>query len=439
MVPGGAGRPGGADRPTTSSSASAPTTTPRGSASGRCRSSTTATPASATRCTRARTRCSAAGCGRPSRSTAGGSTSRTCSAASAPTSSAPRSRAASATAVKEENPEAYLLGEHSFDATEQLAGDQWDGVMNYAGFQAPVLGWLNGARVRQPRGRHHPARRTATSTADMVETLDAFRAAMPWAVARCQYNLLDSHDTARIRTTRRRRSRAASVPRFGLLLTYVGVPVDPVRRRDRARGHGRAEHAPDDALGPGGVGSRAAGLRPDARPAPDRVAGTPGRRVPGPRGRRRTASPSSATRTTSRSIVVVARGPGRGRRPVAPSRAGAVADGTTSSSCSAAPRRQSRRPPPGPLDGARGRHLDRHGRATAVTTPVRPRRRPSRRRLGRLRLRHARDRRPPARPAPGRPRRACTTPTTSSRRTHDPERCRLTVASASGPSSTPTT
>jgi alpha-glucosidase len=124
--------------------------------------------------------------------------------------------------VKEENPEAYLLGEHSFDATEQLAGDQWDGVMNYAGFQAPVLGWLRGIEY----GGHGVGtilRADPTPTADMIETLAAYRAAVPWAIARCQYNLLDSHDTARIRTMvggDRGRVRAA----FGLLLTYVGVP-----------------------------------------------------------------------------------------------------------------------------------------------------------------------------------------------------------------------
>ena len=79
-------------------------------------------------------------------------------------------------AVKEENPEAYLLGEHSFDATEQLAGDQWDGVMNYAGFQAPVLGWLKGVEY----GGHGVGtilRADPRPTADMVETLDAYRAA----------------------------------------------------------------------------------------------------------------------------------------------------------------------------------------------------------------------------------------------------------------------
>jgi alpha-glucosidase len=125
-------------------------------------------------------------------------------------------------AVKAENPDAYLLGEHSFDGTDQLAGDEWDGVMNYAGFTWPVIGWLHG-NVYESHGVGVVLRTGRTSTADLVESLEAFRAAVPWAVARCQYNLLDSHDTARIRTSvggDPDRVRAA----FGMLLTYVGVP-----------------------------------------------------------------------------------------------------------------------------------------------------------------------------------------------------------------------
>jgi alpha-glucosidase len=125
-------------------------------------------------------------------------------------------------AVKQENPEAYLFGEHSYDATEQLEGDQWDGVMNYAGFMNPVLAWLAGSAYHV-HGSGPIARLTRSTTDDLVASLAAFRAAIPWAVAACQYNLLDSHDTARIRSAvggDGGRLRAA----FGLLLTYVGVP-----------------------------------------------------------------------------------------------------------------------------------------------------------------------------------------------------------------------
>ena len=125
-------------------------------------------------------------------------------------------------AIKQENADAYLIGEHSYDATEQLAGDQWDGVMNYAGFRSPVLDWLGGIELLGSGGDPF-LRAERSSTADMVETLEAYRAAIPWAVARCQYNLLASHDTARVRTAVGEgpgRERAG----LGLLLTYVGVP-----------------------------------------------------------------------------------------------------------------------------------------------------------------------------------------------------------------------
>ncbi len=48
------------------------------------------------------------------------------------------------TAVKGTRPDAFLMGENFFDATGQLQGDQWDGVMNYGGFTHPLWFWLSG-------------------------------------------------------------------------------------------------------------------------------------------------------------------------------------------------------------------------------------------------------------------------------------------------------
>lgn len=125
-------------------------------------------------------------------------------------------------AVKAEDPDAYLLGEHSYDGIAHLGGDQWDAVMNSWGFQAPVLEWLHGLTFRShASGVVHRADRS--STAALVETLTAFRAALAWSVASDQFNLLDSHDTPRIASLLGGddgRMRAA----LGLLLTYVGVP-----------------------------------------------------------------------------------------------------------------------------------------------------------------------------------------------------------------------
>ena len=125
-------------------------------------------------------------------------------------------------AVKAEDPEAYLLGEHSYDAIDHLSGDAWDAVMNYWGFQRPVLEWLRGMDLWSHASGYNLHLGPST-TASMVRTLDAFRAAIAWTVARSQYNLLGSHDTARVVTELGGdpgRIRAA----YGLLMTYVGVP-----------------------------------------------------------------------------------------------------------------------------------------------------------------------------------------------------------------------
>ena len=126
-------------------------------------------------------------------------------------------------AVKAENPSAYLLGENFFDGSAQLQGDMWDATMNYAGFMHPVRHWLSGFQVRAPGT---PAPWTAAPpwpTAALVETWQANRAAIPWTIARQQFNLLGSHDTPRILHLvdgDPARNRLA----VALLFTAVGVP-----------------------------------------------------------------------------------------------------------------------------------------------------------------------------------------------------------------------
>ncbi len=126
-------------------------------------------------------------------------------------------------ATKETRPDAFLLGEHFFDATAQLQGDEWDGVMNYGGFTFPLWHWLRGYRqeLRKPDGV------LVSPVPFPTEALEAAwrarRAAVPWAVALQQYNLLDSHDVPRIRTVvggNDALHRLAAV----VQLTYPGVP-----------------------------------------------------------------------------------------------------------------------------------------------------------------------------------------------------------------------
>lgn len=125
-------------------------------------------------------------------------------------------------AVKAEAPHAYLLGEHFFDGTPHLQGDELDASMNYLGFLLPLQQWL----APKSQAQHWPApwsSRHLLPTEDLVRQWQAFLAAIPWQIATQQLNLLDSHDTPRMSNVLggdEQRVRVAAT----LLFTYPGVP-----------------------------------------------------------------------------------------------------------------------------------------------------------------------------------------------------------------------
>jgi alpha-glucosidase len=126
-------------------------------------------------------------------------------------------------AVKETNPEAYLIGEHFFDASPQLQGEQWDGVMNYAGFMKPLLYWLCGYQ-QGAHGLEEEIRSPLPWPTTALEAAWRERlAAIPWAIALQQYNLLDSHDTARVRSKLRGNDALHRLATLALF-TYPGIP-----------------------------------------------------------------------------------------------------------------------------------------------------------------------------------------------------------------------
>jgi alpha-glucosidase len=104
------------------------------------------------------------------------------------------------TAVKESQPEAYLIGENFFDATSQLQGDQWDGVMNYAGLTMPLWHWLRGYQQGAWGLKGTISGQGPWPTAALEASLRHHLAVIPWAIALQQLNLLGSHDTSRIRS-----------------------------------------------------------------------------------------------------------------------------------------------------------------------------------------------------------------------------------------------
>jgi alpha-glucosidase len=123
-----------------------------------------------------------------------------------------------------ENPETYLVAEHGHDASLDLSGDGWHGVMSYAGFTHPVWRWLSdapGRRDVQFLGERGPI--PGLSGAGAASTIDAFRAAIPWRSWVHNLTLLDSHDTARWRTACGG-DRDRTLAGVGLLLTFPGIP-----------------------------------------------------------------------------------------------------------------------------------------------------------------------------------------------------------------------
>lgn len=127
------------------------------------------------------------------------------------------------------DPEAYLVAEDVYDATDALAGDAWHGVMDYPGFTRPVWAWL-----RDPDPPRHPDTGAPLPFMSMpvpiprwggtraAATMQAFRATVPWRSVTHNMHHLDSHDLPRFSTITGDRER--HLAGVGLLMTSPGVP-----------------------------------------------------------------------------------------------------------------------------------------------------------------------------------------------------------------------
>ncbi len=110
-------------------------------------------------------------------------------------------------AVKKINPDAYILGEIWHDSTPWLLGDQFDAVMNYP--------FTNGAL-------QFFARQTMRAS-QFEQTITNLLHMYPNNVNEVAFNLLGSHDTARILTVckdKKKRSRLL----FLFQMSFVGTP-----------------------------------------------------------------------------------------------------------------------------------------------------------------------------------------------------------------------
>lgn len=118
-------------------------------------------------------------------------------------------------AAKDENPQAYILGEHFGDARRWLHAGVEDAAMNYMGFALPLRAFLTGIDIAM-----QPVAITASECAEWMEN---YRAGLSHQTQLRQFNQLDSHDTARFLTLLNgniKRMRMAVV----WMYTWIGVP-----------------------------------------------------------------------------------------------------------------------------------------------------------------------------------------------------------------------
>ncbi|MDA8438740.1 MAG: glycoside hydrolase family 13 protein [Propionibacterium sp.] len=117
-------------------------------------------------------------------------------------------------------PAYYLVAELQHDARRQLAGGGWQATMNYAGFTRPVWSWLTDGRADHHWGA--PIDLGHYGAAQMVRAIESFSGAIPWPARQASMNLLDSHDTPRLRTVA---GRAAHHLGVVLQFTLPGAPM----------------------------------------------------------------------------------------------------------------------------------------------------------------------------------------------------------------------
>ena len=126
--------------------------------------------------------------------------------------------------VRAVNPDAYLVGEIWRIAPEWLAGDRFDAVMNYPLAEA-ILGFTGAHHLDDAvvRSHHEYSQIRRLSGEEMAGRLQAVLNAYAPETTAVQLNLLDSHDTPRIRTLFSRDEAAVRMA-FLLQATVPGAP-----------------------------------------------------------------------------------------------------------------------------------------------------------------------------------------------------------------------
>jgi alpha-glucosidase len=129
-------------------------------------------------------------------------------------------------AATEARRDALVVAEHAHDARADLRLGAWHGTMNYVGFTRPTWAWLRGEDL--PPGPADsvfelPVGIPRKSGSEVVRTMRAYRAGIPWSASLHSWAILDSHDTPRFGVIAGSRER--QLVGVGLQMTSPGVPM----------------------------------------------------------------------------------------------------------------------------------------------------------------------------------------------------------------------
>ncbi|HSM65339.1 MAG TPA: glycoside hydrolase family 13 protein [Ilumatobacteraceae bacterium] len=91
----------------------------------------------------------------------------------------------------------WLVAEHCYDAATDLDGTGWHGVMAYQWFTRPLWGWLKGP---EPRSLMAAVELIDLDGVAMVEAMRHLAANVTWTARQASMTMVDSHDTARLRS-----------------------------------------------------------------------------------------------------------------------------------------------------------------------------------------------------------------------------------------------
>ena len=101
-------------------------------------------------------------------------------------------------AIREEKPDAFIIGEHWGDCNEYLHGDMWNTPMNYFGYGRVIRQFVGLKDLFLERNPAFDEAQNGITAKEAVCMTARHYDRIPQAIADCQMNLFDSHDISRL-------------------------------------------------------------------------------------------------------------------------------------------------------------------------------------------------------------------------------------------------